>query len=197
MPGATIGLIARPPGLRRVPAGLCRAFAGPLPGLCRACGLRRVFRQGARQWSRRSHRRGLPVCVCVSACDSNLRLWDHRCAPRAPVQARGPPSQRSSWMWPRPCGAPRRGRLTWAAPRSGGASTRWATQRPWAVYASTVGVRYAAVAAGDVHYMPPGHVISESAMDGDNIYGLRVPMVHLEAAAELLPVWRLREGARG
>ena len=26
-------LIARPPGLRRVSAGLCRAFAGPLPGL--------------------------------------------------------------------------------------------------------------------------------------------------------------------
>ena len=54
---------------------------------------------------------------------------------------------------------------------------------------------YATVAAGDMLYLPPGYVISEGTMDGKNIYGLRVPVLHLGRG--FVPVWRIREGARG
>ena len=63
---------------RQASAGFPPVFAGPLPGLCRAFGPRRGLRQGLRQLSRRSHRRGVPVCASVSdsACASP---WVHVC----------------------------------------------------------------------------------------------------------------------
>ena len=48
---------------------------------------------------------------------------------------------------------------------------------------------YATVAPGDVVYVPPGHVISECTMDGQNVYGLRAPVPHLEAVALVVLVW--------
>ena len=63
---------------RQASAGFPPVFAGPLPGLCRAFGPRRGLRQGLRQLSRRSHRRGLPVCACVSD-SARASPWVHVC----------------------------------------------------------------------------------------------------------------------